>query len=157
MKLWVKFLIVAVGIPLLIALFSWQSQAYAEYCEEIDKCAKYNLFIYGWLVVTHFTHVFESFFVILLTLAIALFTWQLRVATVGLNESTKKLWKAGETQIALFGRQTDLAEKQHGLQREEYFASHRPRLSIRRVSITLVNNENCGVQFTIVNIERGEI
>lgn len=135
-----------------IWLLSWQSQTYAQYCEEADKCAEYNLLIYGWLIVTHFTHVFESFFLVLLTLAIALFTWQLRVATVGLDESTKKLWLAGEKQFGLVARQTDLVEKQHGLQREEYFASHRPRVKIRRMGAVPVLEQATTVHFTIVNV-----
>jgi hypothetical protein len=41
-----------------------------------------------------------------------------------------------ERRFLLTGRECDLAEKQHGLQREMYLAEHRPRIRIRSVAIT---------------------
>jgi hypothetical protein len=40
-----------------------------------------------------------------------------------------------EKQFLLAGKQSDLAAKQHGLQREQYLAEHRPRIKIRSVGV----------------------
>jgi hypothetical protein len=48
---------------------------------------------------------------------------------------TEKTLDLEERQFLLAGKQTDLAEKQHGLQREQYLAEHRPRLRIRSVGV----------------------
>ena len=50
-------------------------------------------------------------------------------------------------QMALSGRQTDLAEKQHGLGREQFFATHRPRLVLKDV---FFDEDN--LVFELVNI-----
>src|SRR5476651_1270775 len=133
-----RFIAVAFLIPGMLWLISWEYGSYPKYCEEVDKCPEHNLLIYGWLAITDFIHQFESFFIVIFTLAIAFFTYQLKAATISLDKSTKRLWRSGKKQIALAGRQTDLAEKQHGLQREEFFATHRPRISISRIQITPV-------------------
>jgi hypothetical protein len=41
-----------------------------------------------------------------------------------------------EKQFLLAERQCDLAGRQHGLQREQYLAEHRPRIKIRSIGIT---------------------
>lgn len=132
-------------------LLSWQSQTYVEYCKTENDCSHYNLLPFALFEIAEFFHNYESVFLVLSTIAIAWFTLELRSATVGLKDSTDKLWNAGKSQIALIGRQTDLAEKQHGLAREEYFASHRPRIMLRRMGTVLVTEQPTTVFFTIVN------
>jgi hypothetical protein len=145
----------ALFLFLSLYILSWQSELYGEYCNAVEahekQCASYNLAPFILIKFADFLHHFESAFIILSTIAIAWFTFELRKATFGLKDSTDKLWSAGESQIALIGRQTDLSEKQHGLAREEYFATHRPRVMVRRVSTVLVMNQPSTISFTIVN------
>lgn len=75
---------------------------------------------------------------------IALFTGLLFISTLGLWISTHMLGKAGERQIGFI-------EKQHGLAREEYFASHRPKITIRRMGTVPVSRQPTTVYFTMVN------
>lgn len=77
-----------------------------------------------------------------LTALLVLFTYRLW-------KSTEKLWSAGEKQIevsgkmaevadrqlAIVGLQTDIQQKQHAVGRLQYFATHRPRLRVRHVTI----------------------
>ena len=60
---------------LAIALLSWQSGTYAEYCNKIDAyekhCTSYNLAPFIFIEVAEFFHRFESVFVVLSTVAIA--------------------------------------------------------------------------------------
>ena len=66
-----------------------------------------------------------------LTGAIALFT-------AVLAWSTRKLWKAGEKQIALA--------------REAMGATHRPRIAVRRMAAVLAPEEPIKIEFAIVNV-----
>ena len=67
----------------------------------------------------------------MLTGAIALFT-------AVLAWSTRKLWKAGEKQIALA--------------REAMGATHRPRIAVRRMAVVLAPEEPIKIEFAIVNV-----
>jgi hypothetical protein len=49
---------------------------------------------------------------------------------------TERTLDLQEKQFLLAGRQCDLAEKQHGLQREQYIAEYRPRIKIRSIGLT---------------------
>jgi hypothetical protein len=94
------------------------------------------------------------------TIVLAFSTIGLWVATLQLWRSTDKLWKAGERQLelietnasqqsrdtksalgisekqmAISGFQTDIQRKQHAVARLQFFATHRPRLRVRHVSI----------------------
>ena len=86
-----------------IALLSWQSGLNGEYCNvaEIDEkhCTSYNLVPFILIKFADFLHHFESAFIILSTVAIAWFTFELRKATFGLKGSTDRLWAAGEKQL----------------------------------------------------------
>jgi hypothetical protein len=140
---------------LTIAFLSWQSGTYAEHCNDIQPhektCPSYNLAPFIFIEVAEFFHRFESAFVVLSTIAIAWFTYELRTVTGGLKDSTDRLWEAGEKQIALVGGQLDLAVKQHGLAREEYFASHLPRITVTRMTAELIPNWPVKIDITYVN------
>jgi hypothetical protein len=101
---------------LVIAFLSWQSGTYGEYCNEVNasekNCASYNLAPFIFIEVAEFFHRFESVFVVLSTIAIAWFTYELRRATVGLKDSTDKLWLAGEKQLAITQRAYIVVEPQ---------------------------------------------
>jgi hypothetical protein len=97
----------------------------------------------------------------LYTLALTAFTGVLAWATYGLLRETKKLAELGADQaatanrsIALAAQQTDLIRLQHGLAREEYFASHRPRISVTRMSVDL--STNSPLKYTFVFVNNGE-
>jgi hypothetical protein len=137
-------LVLLLAIPI-VWLLSFQSQVYPEYCEKIDECAHYNLFVYGWLVITHFIHVFESFFLVALTFAIAAFTFTLW-------RSTDKLWLAGEKQIA----NAEIAANAAKATAEALIATERSRLFI------VINRHNlqqsieflCGSQEDVLSKEQ---
>jgi hypothetical protein len=59
------------------------------------------------------------------------------VFTASLWWSTRRLWKAGERQIRLA--------------RDEFNATHRPRVSVRRMGTVFFPNEPIKIEFTIVN------
>ncbi|MCX7192358.1 MAG: hypothetical protein NTY60_01810 [Proteobacteria bacterium] len=74
-------------------------------------------------------------------------------------EDMKMSLKLAEQQMTLAGRQADLAEKQHGLQRWQYLATHRPKLIIRRIWLDegdgdyFSQGSRCPqIQFNIANI-----
>lgn len=79
-----------------LGLVSWHDGYNPEYCEQIDDCTKHNVVVFGWLFAGHFTHQFESLFIVLFTAGLVLFTWQLRQATVGLIKATEQLGKDAE-------------------------------------------------------------
>lgn len=67
----------------------------------------------------------------------------------------KKSLDLAEKQTVLSGRQADLAEKQHELQRWQYITMHRPRLIIRGISLGEGDEDGSrspNIQFNIVNI-----
>jgi hypothetical protein len=86
-----------------LAFLSWSSGTYGQYCDHIDpdkeNCPSYNLLPFFFFKLTDFFNDYEATFIVLSTLAIAWFTYELRKATVGLKDSTDKLWKAGEKQL----------------------------------------------------------
>jgi hypothetical protein len=51
------------------------------------------------------------------------------------RDLTKRGLDLQEKQFLLAARECDLAENQHGLQREQYLAEHRPRIKIRSIGI----------------------
>lgn len=116
-----------------------------------EKCAARYIPIFILLNVGKFLEDHEGAIVGIATVFIAWFTYQLRAATVGLKDSTNRLWEAGEKQIAFVGEQLDLAKKQHSLAREEYFATHRPRVAVRRMNMVPVSGQPTTLSFTMVN------
>ena len=114
-----RIAVICIFLPSWLWLVSWHDGYEQQYCERVGRCAEYNLLEYGWLAVTHLIHVYESFFVVLLTLAIALFTYQLWKATKGLKDSTDRLWEAGELQRRVSQEANDQA-------REAFSAQLRP-------------------------------
>lgn len=65
------------------------------------------------------------------TIAIAAFTLSLR-------DSTDKLARLTKRQLAIVGRQTDILDRQHGLERLQFVTDKRPRLRVRNVIIHTV-------------------
>jgi len=57
-----------------------------------------------------------------------------------------------EKQFLMEGKQADLAERQHGLQRIQFFATHRPRLRIRNIRPKFRDGEPITIHCTVTNI-----
>lgn len=153
---WRTFAFCVLLVVLVFAAVSFFVPLYPEICSKSEnsgkeECAAHYITTFVLLSVGEFLEAHDGAIVATATIFIAWFTFQLRSATVGLKDSTDKLWSAGETQIALIGRQTDLAEKQHGLAREEFFASHRPRISVTRMSVQQSPNAPLKINFIFVN------
>lgn len=152
-----RLLICVVFVAFSLWLLSWETETYIKYCHAENDCNQYNLLEIGFIRLADFVERFQAFFIVIFTLAIALFTYQLKAATIGLDKSTRRLWRSGEKQIALAGGQLDLAQKQHGLQREEYFASHRPRLRLSRVKVEFTDGKPAAIRFALINSGEGKI
>ena len=69
---------------------------------------------------------------------LAALTGSIALFTAVLAWSTRRLWKAGEKQIALA--------------REAMGATHRPRIAVRRMSAVLAPEEPIKIEFAIVNV-----
>jgi hypothetical protein len=69
---------------------------------------------------------------------LAMLTGAIALFTAVLAWSTRKLWKAGEKQIALA--------------REAMGATHRPRIAVRRMAVVLAPEEPIKIEFAIVNV-----
>ncbi len=69
------------------------------------------------------------------TIVMAAFTGTLWWSTASTGKLTERTVELAEKQFLMEGRQTDLAERQHGLQRLQHLAVNRPSLAIRNVEI----------------------
>ena len=128
------------SVAIVLGLESSTIPLFYEVCEKAkdatpENCTSYNFVSYFFLKTAEILDTASVVITALSTIAIATFTYFLMQATVGLRDSTDKLFKAGESQIALVGGQLDVAEKAHQVARHQYFATHRPRLGIRRISV----------------------
>jgi hypothetical protein len=90
-----------------------------------------------------------------------------RIAAIAARDTaikTSEMADAADKQFKMAGLQADLQEKQHGLARLQFIASHRPRLRVRHVSIidpgeiigtpTFFFDPNCNVRggLSVVNV-----
>jgi hypothetical protein len=113
-----KLLVVACALLLLGACvwFSSGAPTHASICEEnsqthADSCSSHNI---AFVVIRHVVKFFDDHngsFSALFAAAVAIFTWFLWKATVGLGASTDKLWAAGERQIAVAKDAADAAKR----------------------------------------------
>jgi hypothetical protein len=67
-------------------------------------------------------------------------------------EATSKTLDIAGTQVALAVRQVDLAEKQHGLERFQFLATHRPRIVVRRVRMCDGTKGVTNVEYMVANV-----
>ena len=99
-----------------IAILSWKTGFYYEHCEQIkpnqEPCPLYNLAPFILLKIADFLERFQAAFIVLATVAIAWFTYELRAATISLDKSTKKLWRAGKKQYGVVKQAADAATSQ---------------------------------------------
>jgi hypothetical protein len=64
-----------------------------------------------------------------------------------------KNFDLSEKQFLLAGRQCDLAEKQHGLQRVQFFATHPPNLIVRKINLgTYRGGDPLSVTYVVANV-----
>lgn len=143
-------------IALVLVAVSFSVPIYTDVCGKNEQtgeeeCSAHYIATFVLLSVGNFLEDHDGAIVAIATVFIAWFTYQLRSATVGLKNSTDRLWEAGEKQIAFVGKQLDLAEKQHGLAREEYFASHPPRITVTRMSADLRIGVPIRIEFVYFN------
>ena len=153
---WLTFALCIALVVLVLAALSFFIPIYPEICSGDEQpgneaCSTHYIATFVLLSVGEFLEAHDGAIVAIATIFIAWFTYQLRSATVGLKDSTDKFWSAGKSQIALIGRQTDLAEKQHDLQWNEYFATHRPRIVVTRLTADLRPNSPVRINFTFIN------
>jgi hypothetical protein len=123
----------AIGCVLLIfGIWLWISSGLpttAYICDQSpqthkEECASYNIaFVTVWHVAKFFDD-HNGTFSALFAAAVAVLTWYLCKATIGLRESTDKLWDAGERQIktsrkvaAIQARQTRQAIRESTIRR----------------------------------------
>ena len=87
---------------------------------------------------------------------VALFTLLLAYVTHRLVTSTNKLWEAGERQLSLAQKSADTANSGIVLARQQFLATHRPRLRVRHLKkIDLVGSRSI-VRFSVVNVGGSE-
>ena len=143
---WLTFALCLLAVFLVFVVVSFFVPFYPDICSKNEnsgkeECAAHYVATFVLLSVAEFLEAHDGAIVAIATIFIAWFTFQLRSATVGLKDSTDKLWSAGENQIALA--------------RDEFNATHRPRVSIRRMSANVAASDKAGIEFTIINT--GEI
>jgi hypothetical protein len=92
---------------------------------------------------------------VVVTLGLAVYTALLYRATVrlgrGADDAAMKQAEIARAQIALEAKQTDLAEKQHGLQRLQFLATHRPRVILREAYGLRDNGHALKASFVLAN------
>ncbi len=135
------------GGILIVAALELSIQTYAEICQQNPQTGQEDCTIYSFplFLAIKAGKILNDYGVginALATIAIAAFT-------LTLWRSTEKLWAvekihadaamqaadAAHKAALLSGRQADITDKQHGLARLQYLATHRPYFRIRSVSI----------------------
>jgi hypothetical protein len=132
---WLTFALCIIAMLLVLVIVSFFIPIYGEICSKSEysgekECATHYIATFVVLSVGEFLEAHDGAMVAIATIFIAAFTFNLK-------RSTDRLWKAGKKQIRLA--------------RDEFDATHRPRLAIRRVWAQLATNEAVNIEFTIVN------
>jgi hypothetical protein len=142
---------------LILLLFAaWSSGATGTICEynqgtHQNQCSSYGLAVYVLVKAAEFLNFYGALITAIATIAIAAFTFTLK-------RSTDRLWEAGEKQFnhakslafqAFLDRATDLKNvgQQIQLARNEFLATHRPKVIVREVYL-----DGDQIWFRLVNV-----
>lgn len=98
------------------------------------ECAQHHFGPFALIWVAKEIEKYNGLVTAIATAVMAIFTGTLWRSSANTAKLTEKTVDLAEKQFLMEGRQADLAEKQHGLQRLQYYATHRPRIKVRGVS-----------------------
>jgi len=108
-----------------------------------ENCAAYDVFLVIFRIIGKFLDDHDGAFTAIATVAVAIFTFT--------------LWRAGEKQLTISKKLADIAGKQVSIQeaqteisRQQFLATHRPRIIMRNVYMTDVA-EQLAIHYTLVN------
>jgi len=91
------------------------------------------------------------------TAVLAVFTGALVVIALRADKTSKRLARISKRQLKIQAAQTDLMEKQKEIARQEFLATHRPKLRIRLLKVDEpIPNLPVTVRYEIVNVGDGQ-
>ena len=91
----------------------------------------------------------EGFFVGIFTFILAAFTWMLRQTTVDLADAGERqigianqMADLAGQQVAITATQTDIQKRQHAVGRLEFFATHRPEITVHAIEFKRITSQD---------------
>ncbi len=135
----------SLGALLLLLIVAWLWGPPSQICKynqstHQNPCQTYNFAFFIIIKIGEVLNYYGPLITALATVAIACFTFELKQSNDRLGRLTKEMSDTQERQMLVAGSQADIQLKQHAIGRLQFFATHRPRLRVRHVSVVTADH-----------------